>query len=635
MLSKKSRNVNINFIALVFDFIWQFSLFHLISSKKNIYKKGKSMIRVKNILIVLLFLLFSTTWTIADDDCEKSKMIGELESIKNIFDFQYAPKAWKKEIFGWDLDEAIEKAKQQVMSTNPITVKDFQLIVRNFFRSTRDYHVNVMFISTESAFLPIEIKGANGRYFITHVNHKLLSPDEYPIQAGDEVILFDDQPIDEVVYDLQMSEFGTKNIGTDRSLTERMLTNRSGMAGHEVPRGAVAIQIKSAETQALKTYQLIWTYKPERITNHSLAAATKASLQKKPQGVERMKQFNKPWMTPYYKPDSNKLLKQILSGSQEDEEEEEEEDDETPFSLAAKQSFVPSLGRIWWSNDKDYWNAYIFETPKRQLVGYLRIPTYNDLEGASLDELKGIIEIFEERTDALIIDQVNNPGGYVLYMYAVASLLTDQSLQTPKHRLAITHEDVFNAVSNIPQLENLTSDKAAKKVIGMDICGYPVSYQFAQHWLEYCRFISDQWNKDKKFSDAYHFFGVDHINPNSKVHYTKPLLVLINELSFSCADFLPAILQDNFRATIMGTQTSGAGGCVLRNTFKSRFGIAGFSITGSIAQRTDNRHIENLGITPDISYELTEEDYQQGYQGYKSAVLDAIDGLLAPPEPTL
>lgn len=582
---------------------------------------------MKKIVACIIFLVSFFSILNADESLEKSKMVGELETIKNIFDFQYAPKAWKKEFFGWDLETEIEKAKNLVLAKDNITVKDFQIIVRNFFRSARDYHVKAIFISTESAFLPLEIKGVNGKYFITYVNKHLLSDLQFPIQAGDEVILFDGRPIDEVVVELQMNEYGTKGPGTDRALTVRMLTNRSGIIGNEVPRGPISMQIRHLSSNQLKTYQLIWSYKPEKITNNlnNILVSNKSKPSNIKHHTSLIKHFNKPWMTPYYQHSEKKLLNQILNLSDEDEDANEET---SPFALGSKTSFVPPLGRIWWNNDKECWKAYVFETPNRQLVGYLRLPNFIDLLGLSIDELKEIIQLFEERTDALVIDQVNNPGGNVFYMYSIASLLSDQALQTPKHSMAITHEDVFHAVDSIPTLELIDSNTTAEEVFGSDLYGYPVTYQFAQYWLEFCRFITDQWSEGKKLTDPYHIFGIDHINPNVSTHYTKPILFLINELDFSCADFLPAILQDNKRATIMGAQTSGAGGYVLTNMLKSRFGIAGFRITGSIASRPDNKLIENLGVTPDISYELTEADYQNGFQGYKQAVLEALNLMM-------
>lgn len=570
-------------------------------------------------------ILFFSAAAIADEAFEKSKMIGELDSIKNIFEFQYAPLAWKKNHFGWDLEQEIEKSTQQIIDADQISVKDFQKIVRNFFNSLHDYHTEVLFFSTESAFLPLEIKGTNGRYFITHVDRDLLSPRQYPFHEGDEVVKFNGRPIIEVVDELQQDEFGTVNPGTERALAERLLTKRSGMAGHDVPRGPISLEIRHLGKASTNNYQLIWSYQPEKVSQHSDKILASTPKESQISSKDKIQHFNKPWMTPYYKPFENELLNQILNQGVEDED---EDSIESPFTIGGKNSFVPQLGRIWWSNNKPLWKAYIFETANHQLIGYLRIPLYIWRKPSGFEELKNIIALFEERTDAMIIDQVNNPGGTAFHMYAVAALLTNQALSTPKHCMAITHEDIYHAVETIPELEKVDSDLAAEELLGSNFCGYPISYQFVRHWLEFCRFIDEQWKAGKRLTDPYHLYGVDHINPNPDVNYTKPILVLINELDFSCGDFLPAILQDNKRATLMGSQTSGSGGYVLRNSFCSRYGIAGFSITGSIAHRADHQPIENLGVLPDIPYELTENDFQDGFQDYKKAVLKAIDNLL-------
>jgi C-terminal processing protease CtpA/Prc len=104
--------------------------------------------------------------------------------------------------------------------------------------------------------------------------------------------------------------------------------------------------------------------------------------------------------------------------------------------------------------------------------------------------------------------------------------------------------------------------------------------------------------------------------------------MLINELDFSGGDFCPAILQDNKRAVLFGSRTSGAGGFVTTSTFPNENGIMQFSYTGSLAERPDSLlKIENLGVLPDIAYKLTVEDLQNGYQGYISAINEAIENL--------
>lgn len=587
---------------------------------------------IRRLSIITLFIVCLTSLGFSDALTDKKQMLLELEGIKHIFQLQYAPLQWKRDQFAWELEDEIEIAKQKVLSIDNVTIQDFHGIVKKFFCSLRDFHVNVSFITTESAYLPIQIRGAEGRYFIVHVDKKQLSPQLFPIKPGDEVLYFDDKPIAQAMEDFQIQEFGDLKGITQKSKSEIMFTHRQAGRGHQIPSGPVIIQIKHQGEEGVKSYQLTWSYTPEKIIQKSPSkepASYHYHLSKKSKNKnfkELLRSLDKPWMTPYYKPSLNHIFEPSESLKDGDEQTVEEED-ESPFVLGAKKSMLPHLGRIWWKNEKKYWNAYIFETPERRLIGYLRIPHYVDYQINSLDELVEIIRLFEERTDALVIDQLNNPGGLIFYMYSIASLLTNHALKTPRHHIKLTHHDVYNALECIPTLENVTCDQEAEVLFGRHYSGYPVSYQFSQCLLHYCRFIQGEWAEGKTFTDAIHLLGVDAVNPHPAA-FTKPILLLINELDFSCGDFFPAILQDNKRVTTMGVQTAGAGGFVIFTPLKSRFSMAGFNITGSLAERADKSYIENQGVIPDVHYEISASDYQNHFLPFKEAILNVLNKIL-------
>ena len=110
--------------------------------------------------------------------------------------------------------------------------------------------------------------------------------------------------------------------------------------------------------------------------------------------------------------------------------------------------------------------------------------------------------------------------------------------------------------------------------------------------------------------------------------YTKPILILINGRSISCGDLFAAILQDNKRATLFGTRTAGAGGAVFRHKFDNKFGIEFFTTTITHGERKNGDPIENLGVMPDIPYEITEEDIKSDYLPYANEINQAVKSLL-------
>jgi hypothetical protein len=227
----------------------------------------------------------------------------------------------------------------------------------------------------------------------------------------------------------------------------------------------------------------------------------------------------------------------------------------------------------------------------------------------------------------LVIDQVNNPGGSVLYLYALSSMLATQPLVTPKHMMSITQAEVSQALQNIAQLGAVTDDASAVKAIAVtDSDGYPISYEFAQFTLNYSHFIVDQWNMGRKLTAPYFIGGVDHINP-AATHFTKPILLLINQLDFSGGDFFPTTLQDNKRAVIMGSRTAGAGGYVADISVANNVGVGAYRCTESIAERVSLNPIENLGVTPDVAYDMTAGDFQNNYADYVKAIDAELSSL--------
>jgi len=301
----------------------------------------------------------------------------------------------------------------------------------------------------------------------------------------------------------------------------------------------------------------------------------------------------------------------------------------SPYGLGSRKTFTPDLGtKIWQSADTDEFYAYIYKNADNKLIGYLRLPSYVPSEfGKAIADFAKTIALFESTTDSMIIDQVNNPGGSVLYLYTLASMLTTQPLQTPLHRMAINQADVAAAQAEIARLAAVRTDEDAQRLIATtDTDGYPVSYEFAKFRLNYSAFIVSEWNAGRKLTHPYWIDGVEHIN-SADTHYSKPIVVLINALDFSGGDFFPTILQDNHRVTVFGSRTSGAGGYVNDITVPNNLGINTFRCTESIAERVDLSPIENLGVTPDVAYSMTAHDFQNNYADYVKAVQSAVSAV--------
>lgn len=532
--------------------------------------------------------------TVAEDT------LSMLQTMKSVYSAEYAPADWKMKFANWDLNNEIAKATAEVQSRPNMTLQESRDILKNFIYSMRDYHVSIRFTSTESASLPIVVAGTDTQEFIVFIDRSKLSETAFPFNVGDELVAIDGTPVMTAVADLQ-AQF-TENVkGTDKRQAEQRLFNRTAARGLRVPKGPVTLTIRPKGQTETQTVQLIWDYKPERINPRSTFS----------------KKFTKP-----------SLVKGMMLAGDFDVNQPAA----SPFDVGARKTFTPDLGtKIWESDAKSTFYAYIFQNTDKKLVGYVRIPSYipdgEDFKKAVAD-FKEIVARFEASTDSMVIDQVNNPGGSVFYLYTLASMVANKPLVAPRHLMAVDQALVKQNLDVLDQLQSIQTEEDVTKAVGSEdwANGYPITLQFVNFMRSFANFIVDEWNAGKKLTSAYWIDGVDHINP-AATHYTKPILLLINELDFSGGDFFPTILQDNARVKIMGARTAGAGGYVLDQQIQNNLGVERFRVTESIAERVSGNPIENLGVTPEIPYTMTADDYQSNFAPYVKAIQQAVSDL--------
>jgi uncharacterized protein YjbI with pentapeptide repeats len=302
-----------------------------------------------------------------------------------------------------------------------------------------------------------------------------------------------------------------------------------------------------------------------------------------------------------------------------------------PFELGAKHSWVPIIGDVVWKiseedEEKGYF-AYSFRIDDRRQVGYIRVPDYNQSEDA-IDVFEQLILRFQDTTEALIIDQVNNPGGSMFQMYALLSILTDRPLPVPLHQITINDDAVAVAADVIANADEEPPERVAysRLVLSEKAAGRGTG---------------------ERLSYPLYLEGVERVLP-AKNHYTKKIVVLINELTFSAGEFLAAMLQDSRIATLFGFETAGAGGCVKKFVLPSsrRLLIESINLTWTIARRTNGDTLEDNGVRPDVEYETTVEDLEStdplrrgvvrdadkyeisGFQGYRKALLHTLTTIM-------
>ena len=577
---------------------------------------------IKKILISLFFTTLFTQVSFAETALQK-EMIDVTNSVYLVLDNTYAPKDWKKKLLGWTPENERGVIVDTILRDKNLTVKEFHNLLLQSIKSAHDYHLYLSVFTQEKATLPFLVKPAKNRYFI-------VSTDEtsgLPIDEGDELISFNGAPTHSVVTNLLKKHSGNPNHPTEKMQTASYLTKRIAALGHHVPRGRVTFRIKKNGSEKIIPVSTNWDYTPDKIDYSHLNISVPEFNSPLSYMASREANFfestdteNKNPFSGTYEMISHQAKSLFASGGN--------------HKMGAKKSFLPVMGRKKKDYPNPFFHNYIFSY-KRKNIGYIRINTYSlqsdSTYAFSADMFQQLINEFQKKTDMLIIDQVHNPGGSLAYLYALSSMLSPKPLKVPLHRVSVNPVEVSMAYEDIKKLGAIRSEREFLSLEARkQMHGLPLSIGTLKARIKSAKLKIKAWEEGKNITEPVPVI-LETLPSSKKGVYTKPIVILVDEMDFSGGDFFPVIMQDNKRATIFGTQTAGAGGYVLRTRIgNNRLGVGAlFSYTGSIAQRVFSKTpFESKGVTPDVKYEMTPLDYQNHFQGYKKALLKVVDKKL-------
>ncbi len=532
----------------------------------------------------------------------------DFRSLAGVFAKRYAPANWKIQALNVNLFEISPWLERVRAAKSDL---EFMEICSQYVASLKDGHTQYVGPGNFIADLGFYTDIYDGKLLIDFIDRTLLPAGEYPFQIGDELVSIDGRPALDAVADLaKLHDFAnpklSRRIAADR-LTYRLQSSvpTAALLGNTA---TVRIQRQSGQSE---DYTIEWFKTGTPIKNFGALPGFFSRKSDTARNISTLQSLDNASETPLWEQLHDRLKKWKLAGAADPFNRGEKIDPATGevvqrrFILgsgalrpvwALPAGFVIRQGRF--NSDYFFTGTYMSEGKR---IGYLRIGAFDSLTASQTQVLDTEINYFNANTDGLVVDVMRNPGGGCSLATIAQRLMRTPTFThfseqyRPNRDLIEFYDEVISLLETLGAPEYLLENYRFER--GMLIGAYENGRGLTGP-IPSCAF---------------------DLNLNSTPNaYTKPMIVLVDELSTSAADIFPAIFQDNGRAKIVGTRTGGLGGAVEGDLQSAgAFSEAFTSNTVSIVLRAKDYetpglpkspYLENAGVTPDIELDYMTKD---------------------------
>jgi len=291
------------------------------------------------------------------------------------------------------------------------------------------------------------------------------------------------------------------------------------------------------------------------------------------------------------------------------------------FTASLLPGFTQRLGK----SSAEIFYSGVFDVGGRKL-GYIRIPSFTPSSttlGGALFQAE--IAYFQANTDALVVDVMRNPGGNGAYVNSLLSYLMPTQWSSIPFELRATSDWVV-AISSSVVAASAVADQHTVDLLNA-IKNEIVAANHAMRGRTNPIPLDDIVIDRQPATDA----------KGNVIAYTKPITVLVDEMTASAGDIFAATIQDNARGQLFGWRTMGAGGNV-EGWEAGSYSLGGATVTESLMRRknpivTDEYpaapYVENIGVRPEIVVDyMTRDNLLQGGKPFLDALVSAVSAQI-------
>ncbi|MBN2384731.1 PDZ domain-containing protein [bacterium] len=551
------------------------------------------------VFVCLVSGIYLTACCCSDDDDDNNdngpntgltieQRLADFEHLVHMVNKYYGPIAWKEEGIGFDILGSASDFQNRIFDTQ--NDLEFLEIVFDYIANFQDGHTSFSLPSDYRASLDFNVDLYEGKLLVDTIYDQSL-----PLEIGSEIVTMDGESAEEMIDRFKMYMPSGSDLCTRRWATT-LVTHRAQQMLPEITSGDVQILVRNLDGGE-KTVTMTWkTSGTPYFSGHydnpfdQTGASGYDDLRDRLQRIE-LPQTRRDFLINLYKYGHRA----------------------PSFDLPA--GFNQRLGS---GTDEFFSGTY---PAGGKTIGLLRVPKMYVNRSSSLETLATEIVELDQITDGLVIDIMDNPGGEVDFCNYLSRYL---------------HREQFAQVlfALRPTMEILLSIQDALETDMPDEIRAYYEYLYDQ--------IYEAFTTDKTLTDPisldYNALGLmmepardDQGNP---IGYSKPIVVLINELSISGGDYFPATIKDSGRATLVGKRTAGGGGHIVGYEYELPYTEASISLTGSLMVRSQSEsgsdfpgsfYIENVGVYPHIEYDYQNlDDLLHGGQKYVAFFTEVI-----------
>lgn len=562
-------------------------------------------------------LLLSLAATLSYAQLTVDQKISDFQALAGLYAKRYGPYEWKRDALGVDLFNIAPWLVQVQATKNDL---DFYDVMSQYVASLNDAHDVYQLPSNFQASLNFTVDIYDGKLLVDSINRSRLPASEFGFVTGYELVSVDGQDAQKQLDGLLRYEIAANSRST-RRLAAQLLTFRPQvLMPHAADVPEISVVLFRRPDGNLESYRIPWAKSGLLLTNVGRYTTPGLTGMTSLSGISGIPMADPPSAAP--EPDETPAYLQLLNRLQNCRLPDKSVNGfgaQIPiFAPSLPSSFVLRLGR----SALDPFYSGVFSA-NGHTIGFIRIPSYSPIStAAAVAVFESEIAFFQANTEGLVVDEMRNPGGSVEYLNVLVSYLMPAKWHSIPFEVRATSDWVRAISSSLVSATALGAPQRDIDLLQM-IKDEVVAANSAMRGRTKPIPLDDVTIDRDPAVDA----------KGNMIAYTKPIIVLVDEMSASGGDAFAATIQDNARGPLLGWRTMGAGGNVEAweaGTYS--MGVA--TVTESLMSRKNAivtaeypsaPYVENIGVRPDIVVDyMTADNLNQRGKPFVDAFVAAI-----------